>query len=63
VTIACGDWRRQETDHPSASPRDALLHTLERHPDFGGRWMGYSESILFALTFRDVRFHIFLIPR
>ncbi len=51
---------RQEADHPSASPRDALLpHPLERHPDFRRSWMGCSESILFALAFRNVRFHIF----
>ena len=49
---------RQETDHPSASPRDAMLHSLERHPDFRRRWMGCSVRILFALAFRNVRFHI-----
>jgi len=51
---------RQEADHPSASPRDGLLpHTLKRHPDFGRRWMRSGESILFALAFRHVSFHIF----
>lgn len=52
---------RQEADHPSASPRNGLLpHTLERHPDFRRRWMGSCESILIALAFRNVPFHIFL---
>jgi hypothetical protein len=51
---------RLEADHPSASTRDGLLpHTLKRHPDFGRRWMGSGESILFALAFRNVSFHIF----
>ena len=67
---APGDNRIVETgicqvaDHPSASPRDVLLpQTLERHPDFGRRWMGCSESILFALAFRNVRFRIVLIAQ
>ena len=51
---------RQKADRPSVSPRNALLHTLERHPDFGGRRMRCSESILFALPFGTVGFHIFL---
>ena len=50
----------QEADHLSASPRDGLLpHTLKRHLDFGGRWMGSGESILFALALHNVLFHIF----
>jgi hypothetical protein len=55
---------RQVADHRSASPRDALLpHTFERRPDFGRRRMGSSESILFALAFRNVGFHIFPISQ
>lgn len=52
---------RQETDHPSVSPRDGLLpHTLKLQRDFRMRWLGGGESILCALAFRNVRFHIFL---
>jgi hypothetical protein len=52
---------RQEADHPSTSPRNGLLpHTFKLHPDFGRCWMGSGESILFALAFHNVPFHIFL---
>jgi hypothetical protein len=55
---------RQKADHSSASPRSALLpHTLERHPDFGRRWMGCGERILFALALHNVGFHILLISQ
>ena len=55
---------RQEADHPSASSRNGLLpHPLKRRPDFGRCWMGRGESILFALAFQNVPFHIFQIGR
>ena len=51
---------RQEADHPSASSRDGLLsHALERLFNLGRRWMGIGESILLALAFRNVPFHLF----
>lgn len=61
---------RQETDHwsnlrrASASPRDGLMpHSLKLHLDFGIRWMGSGEGILFALACRNVIFHIFPISK
>jgi hypothetical protein len=52
---------RQEANHLSASAgTDLLPHTRKRLLDIGRRWMGSRESILLALAFRNVRFHLFL---
>jgi len=50
----------QEADYQSASPRECLLpHSLKRLFHLGRRRVGCGESILLALAFRNVSFHLF----